>query len=78
MTETDVDIEAAREFARRRVKGLPVDRWYDGDEGADRVARGILKMGLVIARFEEAERQRGEDAMRIHHADSKYAQADNE
>lgn len=72
---TDDDIEATREFARRYVKGLPPDRRYDGTDGADRVARGILKLGIIIADFEEAERARGEDAMRVHHEDSKYAQA---
>lgn len=74
---TDPDIEAAQEFARRFVKGLPADRRYDGSEGADRVARGILKLGIIIADYEENERARGEDAMRLHHADSKYTASDN-
>lgn len=73
MTDSpDQDIEAAQEFARRFVKGLPDDRRYDGTEGADRVARGILKLGILIADYEEIERLRGDDAMRLHHADSKY------
>jgi len=73
--QTDPDIEAAREFARRSIKGLPADRLCDGANGAHRVARGILKLGVIIADYEENEKQRGEDAMRLHSADSKYAQA---
>lgn len=70
--DTDQDIDAAREFARRFTKGLPSDRLYDGDHGAKRVARGIIKLAVIIADYEAMERQRGEDAMRIHKADSKF------
>jgi hypothetical protein len=71
MTE-DQDIEAAYEFARRAAKGLPADRLYDGADGAMRVARGILKLGVIIADMEEVERARGEEAMRLHSDHSKY------
>jgi hypothetical protein len=74
MSDTpDQDIEAAREFARRAVKGLPADRLYDGAQGAHRVAMGILKLGVIIADYEDIERQRGEDAMRLHSGDTKQA-----
>ena len=76
--QTGPDIEAAREFARRSTKGLPADRLYDGANGAHRVARGILKLGVIIADYEEIEKQRGEDAMRLHSADSKYIRAEAE
>lgn len=75
---TDKDIEAAYEFARRSAKGLPADRLYDGANGAHRVARGILKLGVIIADYEEIERQRGEDAMRLHYADTKQARKEAE
>lgn len=69
----DIDIEAAREFARRWLKGLPDDRLCDGAIGAGRVARGILRLALIIEEYEGIERTRGEDAMRLHHADQKQA-----
>ena len=72
MSDTDADIQAAYEFARRAAKGLPADRLYDGADGAMRVARGILKLGVIIADYEEIEKARGVDAMRLHSADSKY------
>lgn len=70
--DTDQDIEAAREFVRRAIKGLPDDRLYNGSQGAHRVAMGILKLGVIIADYEELEKRRGDDAMRIHSADSKF------
>lgn len=42
------DIEAAAEYARRRRKGLPRDRWASSDEMAERVAIGIEAQADMI------------------------------
>lgn len=78
MTE-DADIAAAHEAVRRGMKGLPADRLYDGTDGANRLWRGILKLGVIISdqeaqieEYKRIEHHRGNDAMRLHSADTKY------
>lgn len=39
--EYDEALEAAREFARRKNKNIPPDRWADGTLGQRKVAVGI-------------------------------------
>jgi hypothetical protein len=39
--EYDEALEAAREFARRKNKNIPPDRWADGTIGQRKVALGI-------------------------------------
>lgn len=41
-------IQAARKYARRSRKGLPADRWCDGTDGAQMVARGIEAQAEMI------------------------------
>lgn len=57
------DVEAAFEYARRWRKGLPSDRFCDGQKGAVAVARGIERMAQAIARQMADEYQRGLEAM---------------
>ena len=69
----DYDSEAVRaavEFHRRSRKGLPADRWASGNEGMQLVADGIGEIvralgasTALLQAYEEAERQRGIDAM---------------
>ena len=42
--ESDADLMAADEYARRWRKGLPSDRFTDGHVGAVSVAKGIEKL----------------------------------
>ncbi len=42
-------LTAADEYARRKEKGLPSDRWSDGTAGAVLVANGIRAMQAIIA-----------------------------
>jgi hypothetical protein len=42
------DIEAATEYARRRRKGLPRDRWAHSDQMAKQVAMGIEAQADLI------------------------------
>ena len=74
-------IKAATEYARRAQKGLPADRWTDGTTGCEMVARGIKAMQgilamqneMLVAAFNQIQ-ESGAEAMRLHTADSKYAQ----
>lgn len=72
-------LEAATEYARRAAKGLPADRFTDGTQGARLVAQGIMAQQRIIAMQTAAlmdlfgaMKQAGDDAMRLHSADSKY------
>lgn len=72
-------LQAASEYARRAQKGIPPDRWADGNAGAVMVAQGIIAHQRIIAMqtaalvdLYEAMRKAGTDAMRLHSADSKY------
>lgn len=72
-------LNAATEYARRAQKGIPPDRWTDGNAGAVMVAQGILAQQKIMAMqtaalvdLYEAMRKAGTDAMRLHSADSKY------
>lgn len=72
-------LTAAAEYARRAQKGIPPDRWADGNTGAVMVAQGILAQQRIMAMqtaalvdLYEAMKQAGTDAMRLHSADSKY------
>ena len=69
----DDNINAAREYARRRRKGLPSDRWCDGTKGAEAVADGIDALDWCLAwcvkEIEELRaqiKQVGADAMEPH------------
>ena len=53
------DVEAAFEYARRYRKGLPSDRFCDGQKGAEAVARGIERLAQAVARQAEDEYRRG-------------------
>lgn len=66
----EADINTAREYARRRRKGIPSDRWTDGAVGAAKVAAGIDALDWMLAysvaeieRLEAEIRKRGIDAM---------------
>lgn len=72
-------IAAADEYRRRAEKGLPADRFADGTEGAILVGRGIAAYQKIMAMQTAAlmdlfgaMKQAGDDAMRLHSADSKY------
>lgn len=72
-------LEAAAEFARRKEKGIPSDRWADGHVGAVNVAIGIRAMQAIMAMQSQvisemfADMQhRGTDATRIYGEHSKY------
>ena len=72
-------LDAATEYARRAQKGIPPDRWTDGNQGARMVAQGIAARDAIIAMqtaalvdLYEAMKKAGTDAMRLHSADSKY------
>lgn len=72
-------LEAATEYARRAAKGLPADRFTDGTHGARLVAQGIMAQQRIMAMQTAAlmdlfgaMKQAGDDAMRLHSADSKY------
>ena len=43
------NIATAREYSRRRRKGIPSDRWADGAIGATKVADGIDAQDWCIA-----------------------------
>ena len=43
------NIATAREYARRRRKGIPSDRWADGAIGATKVADGIDALDWCLA-----------------------------
>lgn len=81
--ERGPDIKAAAEFVRRAEKGLPPDRWSDGEIGAQSVAKGIRALfemnqmvsGAFLTIWEE-KMQAAQDATRLHRADSKYARAE--
>ena len=47
-------LDAANEFARRKEKGIPPDRWSDGTAGAVLVANGIRAMQQIMAWQTEA------------------------
>ena len=47
-------IDAAHEYARRKEKGIPPDRWSDGTAGAVNVANGIRAMQQIMAWQTEA------------------------
>ena len=47
-------IEPAKEFRRRAEKGLPSDRWADGDTGMKAVAAGICAMEQLIKIYADA------------------------
>lgn len=61
---TESDLRAAEEMVRRAHKGLPVDRWFSGDDGAYAVVRGIeaLWQGAAeaVARCDALEAERRE------------------
>lgn len=62
MSDTDLErMQAAVEFSRRRRKGLPSDRWADGDEGMKAVADGIDLMYLAMSNM-IAEREQWSEA----------------
>lgn len=75
-------IDAANEYARRWEKGLPTDRFANGAKGEAMVGQGIrafqtimaIQNAALIEMFNEIQ-ERGADAMRLHHSDSKYATA---
>ena len=69
----DDAIKTAREYARRRRKGIPSDRWCDGATGARAVADGIEALDWCLAWcVSEIERlraqiaQNGADSMEPH------------
>lgn len=47
-------MEPAKEFRRRAEKGLPPDRWADGDVGMRGVAVGINAMEQMLQIYAEA------------------------
>lgn len=47
-------IAPAKEFRRRAEKGLPSDRWADGDEGMRAVAIGIAALERLVLTYAEA------------------------
>lgn len=66
-------IAAAREYARRRRKGIPSDRWADGEIGAAAVADGIDALDWCLSwcvkEIEELRAQikaSGADSMEAH------------
>lgn len=79
------DMKAAAEFVRRAEKGLPADRWSDGEIGAQSVAKGIRALfeinsmvsGAFMTIWNE-KMQAAQDAMRLHHADSKYVRKETD
>ncbi|PNW32914.1 UNVERIFIED_CONTAM: hypothetical protein BEN50_19110 [Euhalothece sp. KZN 001] len=63
MTPEDIDafeakhaanIEAAREFVRRSLKGIPRDRWAHSDDMLRDVAEGIRAMDALMAMLTQA------------------------
>lgn len=65
MSEIDIhpDVEAAFEIPRRMFKGLPCDRWTDGQAGFEAAARGIARMAVAFVRQMEEEERRSREAM---------------
>ena len=64
------NIAAGTEFTRRWEKGIPSDRWTDGERGMHKVAKGIRArdriielLGDELLRIAAEERQRGLQAM---------------
>lgn len=61
---TDLDhMKAALEFSRRCQKGLPSDRWADGEDGMASVARGITLMHRAMANMLAEQQERGAQSM---------------
>ena len=63
-------IETAKEYARRKEKGLPSDRWADGKAGEMLVANGIRAQERLLEMYAQfalevmaAERARNEASM---------------
>lgn len=63
-------MKAADEAMRRRKKGLPSDRWYDGTDGADLAWRGAEAYRRITELYRDAvllmisqQYQAGLDAM---------------
>lgn len=78
--QSEPDIKAAIEYARRAKKGLPPDRWSDGVSGAKAVADGIAALVHVNAMLADAfqnlwneKQEASRDSTRLHRADSKYS-----
>lgn len=46
-------LEAANTFVRRFNKGLPPDRWTNGSNGMEMVARGIIAQQKLLAMLNE-------------------------
>lgn len=72
-------LKAAQTYVKRRNKGLPPDRWYDGHNGAELVAKGIVAQSTMIELLSGAfiqmwneKVQQAHDATRVHPAHSKY------
>lgn len=59
------DVQAAIEYARRAEKGLPTDRYADGQAGEKAVARGIARLVAAVERLSEQEYLRGLEAMEV-------------
>lgn len=73
-------LDAANEYKRRAQKGLPSDRFADGANGEALVAQGIAAMQTImnlqnaaIVEMYNDIQARGQDAVRLYTADSKYA-----
>ena len=64
MNDTDLEhMRAAVEFSRRCQKGLPSDRWADGEIGMASVARGIDLMHIAMANMLKEREQWSEASM---------------
>ena len=61
-----VNLDAAGEYNRRFMKGLPTDRFTDGASGAVRVARGIAALGAIAAAWQALAVRAIDDATHPH------------
>jgi hypothetical protein len=60
------NLDAAAEYNRRMMKGLPTDRFTDGAAGAVKVARGIAALGTIALAWQALALQRGGEEMEPH------------
>ena len=63
MSDLHPDVKAAIEYARRAEKGLPPDRYADGQSGEKAVARGIARLVAAIENIASEQYRRGLEAM---------------